>query len=84
MIGRSAIGNPAIFYGLNSKKIKEIKFNKWLKLIKKLSPNIYFSQIKFQAINFTKNFEGASEMRRQLSLCKTEQEIKRIIDKRIK
>lgn len=74
MVGRSAIGNPNIFSDLTNKKIKnKITFHDWLKLARKYK--FYFNQIKFQAINFTKGFEGAPEIRRKLSLAKTEKDI---------
>jgi len=78
MVGRSAMGNPNIFSELINNKIKKITFHDWLKLARKYK--LYFNQIKFQAINFTKGFEGAPEMRRKLSLAKTEKEILEILN----
>ncbi len=77
MVGRSAIGNPSIFSDLLGKKIKKkLNFYDWLKLAKKIQKdNLNFSQIKFQALNFTRDFEGAPEIRHKLSLTKNEEEI---------
>jgi tRNA-dihydrouridine synthase B len=82
MIGRVSIGNPSIFSDFTSKKIKKrINFSDWLRLSKKISPELYFSQIKFQAINFTHDFEGAGKTRGMLSKAKSEGEIKKILKK---
>jgi tRNA-dihydrouridine synthase len=76
MIGRASIGNPSIFSDLLKKKIKKkINFADWLTLTKKINKNTYFSQIKFQAINFTRDFEGAAEIRNKLSQAKNEKEV---------
>jgi tRNA-dihydrouridine synthase len=77
MIGRSAIGNPNIFAKIT--KSKEIKnpFFEYLKLAKKY--NLDFTQIKFQAMNFTKGKEGASKMREKLSRTKTIEEIEKFL-----
>jgi tRNA-dihydrouridine synthase B len=90
MIGRAAIGNPDIFSDLtNEKDNKNIKkrtnFQDWLKLAKKIEKEkLYFSQIKFQAINFTRDFEGAPKIREHLSKTKSEKEILQILKERIK
>ena len=78
MVGRAAMGNPSIFYELNSKKTKLISFRDWLKTSKKYKP--YFNQIKFQALNFTRDFEGAGKIRLKISLTKTEEEILNILN----
>lgn len=75
MIGREAIGNPGIFSLLLNKKNK-IKFSDYLKLAKKY--NLYFRQIKYQAINFTKGMEGAREKRNILSKAKTIDDLKKV------
>jgi tRNA-dihydrouridine synthase len=78
MIGRASMGNPNIFSDLTDKNKKtKITFKDYLKLAKKY--NLYFSQIKFQAINFTRDFEGSSKIRHQLSLVKNEQELLEIL-----
>jgi len=80
MIGRSAIGNPSIFSDLIGKKIaKRIGFKDWLKLAKKIIKPLYFNQIKFQALNFTRDFEGSAKARNELSLAKNEKEILNIL-----
>jgi len=58
MLGRLAIGNPGIFSG------KTIGFGEYLKLAKKYG--LLFRQVKFQAMNFTKGFNGARELRGKL------------------
>ena len=78
MLGRASIGNPSIFSDITEKKVKnnkKINFFDLLRLSKKINKNLYVSQIKFQAINFTKGFEGAPKVRLRLSLAKTESEI---------
>jgi tRNA-dihydrouridine synthase B len=80
MVGRAAMGNPSIFSEILNKKIKrKINFLDWLKLSKKINKNIYFSQIKFQALNFTKGFPNCSETRAKLSNAKNEKEILKIL-----
>jgi len=53
-IGREAIGNPG-FFG------KKFSFMDYLKLAKKYK--LFFRQIKFQAMNFTKGITGAKKLR---------------------
>ena len=78
MIGRAAMGNPNIFYELTNKKPKKkISFKDYLSLAEKYKLN--FQQIKLQAINFTKDFEGAPRIRHELSLTKNIEEIKTIL-----
>ncbi|MDP1728787.1 MAG: tRNA-dihydrouridine synthase family protein [archaeon] len=79
MIGRASIGNPNIFSELTNKHQK-ITFYDWLKLAKKIQKkNLYFNQIKFQAINFTRDFPGSAKIRNLLSTTKTEKEILEIL-----
>jgi tRNA-dihydrouridine synthase len=83
MIGRASFGNPSIFSDLTEKinkknkikKTKRINFFDWLKLTKKINKKTYLSQIKLQAINFTRNFKGSAKIRSQLSTAKSEKEI---------
>lgn len=75
MIGREAIGNPGIFSTLIGKKNK-INFSNYLKLVKKY--NLYFRQIKYQAINFTKGMENAREKRNILSKAKIIDDLKKV------
>jgi tRNA-dihydrouridine synthase B len=76
MIGRKAMGNPGIFSELMGKK-KIIGFGHFLKLAGKY--NLYFSQIKLQAMNFTKNMDNAKKRRRKLILAKTVEEVEKIM-----
>jgi hypothetical protein len=70
-----------IFSDLTGKTTaKRIDFHDWLKLAKKIQKkNLYFSTIKFQALNFTRDFEGSAKVRNQLSFAKTEKEILNIL-----
>ncbi len=70
MIGREAIGNPGIF---NEKKVA---FKEYLKLAKKYK--LFFRQIKYQAMNFTKRENGAKERRRELIKCKTVEDVEKV------
>jgi tRNA-dihydrouridine synthase len=79
MIGRASFGNPNIFSEILEKRVKKFKFKNWLKLIKKLAPKTSFKQIKFQAINFTRSFEGSGQVRHKLSLARTEKELQTIL-----
>jgi len=76
MIGRKAAGCPNIFANLTGKK-PAFGFNEYLKLA--LQYKIKFPQIKAQAIYFTKNQEGASELREELSKTKKFSELKKIL-----
>jgi tRNA-dihydrouridine synthase len=80
MIGRACMGNPSIFSDIIGKKSKKrMDFYDWLKLAKKTERPLYFSQIKFQAINFTRDFEGAGKIRNLLSTSKSEKELLEIL-----
>jgi len=91
MIGRASMGNPSIFSDIikrtnkknenDRKPIKRINFQDYLKLTKKYKLN--FSQVKFQALNFTRDFPGSSKLRHKLSLAKTEKELLNILKKGI-
>ena len=76
MVAREAIGNPGIFYKLLGID-KKIKFKDYLKLADKYK--LFFRQIKYQAINFTKGMNNAKEIRNRLSSVKTIEEIKDIM-----
>ena len=82
MIGRASIGNPGIFSQLLNKKSKKITFQDYYKLIKKEKYKLEFNQLKFQALNFTRGFEGASKLRQEISKAKTEKELKEILNLR--
>jgi len=75
MVARFAMGNPNIFSKLTGGE-KRFDFSDYLKLAEQ--KNLYFSQIKLQAMNFTTGILGAKEMRRQLIKAKTLRQIKDI------
>jgi tRNA-dihydrouridine synthase B len=77
MVGREAIGNPNIFFKLNHKK-GDVKFKDYLKLAQKYK--LFFRQIKYQAINFTKGIENAREIRNKLSTTKNIEEVEKIMN----
>lgn len=80
MIGRAAIGNPSIFSDILGIEKKKIGFFDWLRLAKKIEgKKLSFSHIKFQAMNFTRGFEGAAKARSKLSTAKSEKEIYRML-----
>jgi len=89
MIGRASLGNPSIFSEIikrtnkknedDNKPRKKITFQDYLKLAKKYK--LSFSQIKFQALNFTRDFPGSGKVRRKLSLVKTEKELLEVLSK---
>ncbi|RMD57665.1 tRNA dihydrouridine synthase DusB [Candidatus Woesearchaeota archaeon] len=87
LIARGAIGNPGIF-----KQIKEYlskgeyekescakHFSRYYSLAKKHS--IPFSQIKMQAINFARDFDGAARAREELARAQCEEKILEIFDR---
>ena len=77
MIGRGAIGNPNIFYGMTNKKIKnKINFIDYLNLIEKKKYKFPFRHILVQALNFTKGMNDAGKMRAKISRMKSMGEIK--------
>ena len=81
MIGRRAIGDPNIFAKLTSTKLKkQITFRDYLRLAEKY--NLYFRQIKLQAMNFTKRKKHAKKLRLKIYKAKTLEEIKRIYDEK--
>lgn len=67
MIGRKAIGNPAIFSKLTKTKAKG-SFSDYLKLAEKY--HLDFTDVKFQALNFTKGHKNARRMRLDISKTK--------------
>ena len=75
MLGRSAIGNPNIFGNLTKKKTKTT-FQDYIKLAKK--HRLFFRQIKYQAMNFTKGEKDAKDLRRKLIEAKTIRDIEEI------
>lgn len=75
MIGRKAVGNPGIFSKLAGSDVR-FDFRDYLKLAWKYE--LYFSQIKLQAMNFTKGLKNGKDMRRKLIMAKTTRQIKEI------
>ncbi|HLD98371.1 MAG TPA: tRNA dihydrouridine synthase DusB [Candidatus Nanoarchaeia archaeon] len=85
MIARGAVGNPYIFKqikdyletGKYDKKDKIEQFEEYLVLAFK--HNISFSQIKSQAISFTKGIVMGGNLRKEISSAKSIEEIKDIL-----
>lgn len=75
MIGRRAMGNPNIFAKLTGSESR-FDFSDWIALAHKYK--LKFSQIKLQAMNFTKGAIGSKDMRRRLILAKSVKDIKEI------
>lgn len=73
-VGRAAIGQPGIFAELSKKK-SDIDFLDYLKLAKKYG--LFFRQIKYQAMNFTKGDFGAKKVRMELIGAKNISEIEK-------
>ncbi len=75
MIGREAIGNPNIFSKMTNSK-KNFSFEDYLKIA--LKYNLHFSQIKFQAMKFTKGMKNAKKIREKLLLAKKLEQIEKV------
>lgn len=75
MVGREAIGNPNVFSEILGKQRKRFEFKDYLKLAKKY--NLYFRQIKLQAMNFTKSKENAKKMREEIGKAETIKDLER-------
>jgi len=80
-VGRAAIGDPGIFARLCGKKTK-IGFGDYLKLARKYK--LFFRQIKYQAMNFSKGFVGAREIRKKLVGVKNVEDVKKVMSERYK
>jgi len=76
--GREAIGDPGIFARLTGKKA-DVGFEDYLKLAKKYK--LFFRQIKFQAMNFTKGVSGAKKIRLGLIEAKSVGDVESIMVK---
>lgn len=74
-IGRAAIGNPKIFSKLTGENF-DINFKDYLKLAKKYG--MFFRQIKYQSMNFTKGESGAKRIREKLIGVKSVEEIENV------
>lgn len=88
MIGRGAMGNPFLFkqindylntgnYRLYSLKEKIEAFFDYLSLSSNYT--IKFSNIKSQAIRFTKGLPGATKLRKKITLTKSEEDLKKVM-----
>jgi nifR3 family TIM-barrel protein len=86
LIARGAIGNPYIFKQINDYletgsyekgPSKKQLFKEYLELAIKYEIN--FKQIKSQAMNFTKGEQGGSKLRKELTQCKSLEDLKQII-----
>jgi len=75
-VGREAIGNPNIFSKLSGKKV-EVGFRDYVKMAKRYK--LFFRQIKYQAMNFTKGLENAKSLRKQLIEVKSVKEIEEVM-----
>jgi tRNA-dihydrouridine synthase B len=76
MIGREAIGRPDIFANITNTEF-ERSFEDYLELAMKYK--LFFRQIKFQAINFTKGLKDSAKLRNELSQVKNIEELKKLI-----
>jgi tRNA-dihydrouridine synthase B len=89
MIGRGAMGNPALFKQVNdyleTGKYEEITpfekleaFFRYLGYAKNY--NIKFASIRVQAMQFTKGLERGGELRLRIGQAKDEEELKKAIN----
>lgn len=87
MLARGAIGNPGLFRQVNDYLEKGEyddydkleSFFEYLELAKK--HKIEFTQIKTQAMNFTKGLEGSAKLRRKIALCANQDKLLKVIKK---
>lgn len=77
MIGREAIGRPEIFSKLTNTKYK-MTFKNYINLSKKFK--LYFRQIKFQAMNFTKGKRDSAKLRLKLFECKNVESVEKVFN----
>ena len=75
-VGRKAIGNPNIFSKLSGSELR-IGFKDYLKLAKKY--NLFFRQIKYQAMNFTRGLADAKSLRKKLVEVKSVEDVERVM-----
>lgn len=76
MVGRSCIGRPG-FFSKFSGSDPNVEFWEYLKLAKKYK--LFFRQIKYQAMNFTKGVAGGKKSREALVETKSVGDIERIM-----
>jgi len=74
-VGRACIGRPEIFSELVGGRKSVVGFKEYLKLAKRYG--LFFRQIKYQAMNFTKGVNGGREMRRELVGAKSVGDVER-------
>lgn len=78
MIGRAGIGKPGVFAELLKKEDGEkFSFKGYLKLAKKY--DLFFRQIKYQAMNFTKGMKGGKRLREKLVEAKSVGDIEKAL-----
>jgi len=77
MIAREAIGDPNIFARIAGKKEIKNPFTEYLKLAKKYKPP--YSQIKTQALAFTRKKPNAKKLRLEIVKARSLEEIKEIM-----
>ena len=75
-VGRAAIGDPGIFVRMSGSK-KDVEFMDYVKLAKKYK--LFFRQVKYQAMSFTKGDFGAKKVRKELIDAKTILEIEKVM-----
>ena len=75
-LGREAIGNPGIFSEVLGKK-RKVEFEEYVKLAIKY--NLFFRQIKYQAMAFTKRIAQAKRIRGELIYAKTIEDLIKIM-----
>jgi len=75
-IGRAAIGDPSIFSRLTGRK-KTFSFKNYLKLAMKYK--LFFRNVKYQAMNFSKGLVGAKKLRERLVGAKSVGEVGRVL-----
>lgn len=76
MIGREAIGHPEIFAKVTSNYKFKKSFQDYLELAKKYK--LPFSQLKLQAMNFTKGLTNSTKLRLEVFKIKNIEELKKI------
>ncbi len=83
MLGRKAIGNPGAFRRFGEVRrgeervLKPVGFNDYLELAGEYG--IYFRQVKYQSMNFSKGLVGGKGLRRRLVGAKSVQDIEGIM-----
>ena len=76
MFGREVIGRPEIFARATNTKFEK-SFKDYIKLAIKYK--LFFRQIKFQSMNFTKGLRGSAKLRKEISQIKNMKELEKII-----